>query len=126
MGRLRREGRSGLVRVFGRAQVALCERLGATFIKVGQIASTRGDLHPPELADELATLRDQVPPFPFADVQRVVETSLGRPLDAVYANFERELAAHRDGRLRRLRARSVASSTSCDAIPSRRARTRRW
>jgi len=93
MGRLRRDGRSGLVRAFGRAQVALCERLGATFIKVGQIASTRGDLLPPELVDELAKLRDQVPPFPFADVQRVVETSLGRPLDAVYANFEREPVA---------------------------------
>ena len=87
--RLRRDGRSGFVRAFGRAQVALCERLGATFIKVGQIASTRGDLLPPELVDELATLRDQVPPFPFADVQRVVETSLGRPLDAIYENFER-------------------------------------
>jgi len=93
MGRLRRDGRSGLVRAFGRAHVALCERLGATFIKVGQIASTRGDLLPPELVDELAKLRDQVPPFPFADVQRVVETSLGRPLDAVYANFEREPVA---------------------------------
>ena len=93
MGRLRREGRSGLVRAFGRAQVALCERLGATFIKVGQIASTRGDLLPPELVDELAKLRDQVPPFPFADVQRVVERSLGRPLDAVYAHFEREPVA---------------------------------
>ncbi len=93
MGRLRRDGRSGLVRAFGRAQVALCERLGATFIKVGQIASTRGDLLPPELVDELAKLRDQVPPFPFADVQRVVESSLGRPLDAVYANFEREPVA---------------------------------
>ena len=93
MGRLRRDGRSGLVRAFGRAQVALCERLGATFIKVGQIASTRGDLLPPELVDELAKLRDQVPPFPFADVQRVVETSLGRPLEAVYENFEREPVA---------------------------------
>ena len=93
MGRLRRDGRSGLVRAFGRAQVALCERLGATSIKVGQIASTRGDLLPPELVDELAKLRDQVPPFPFADVQRVVERSLGRPLDAVYAHFEREPVA---------------------------------
>ena len=92
-GRLRRDGRSGLLRAFGRAQVALCERLGATFIKVGQIASTRGDLLPPELLDELAKLRDQVPPFPFADVQCVVERSLGRPLDAVYANFEREPVA---------------------------------
>jgi ubiquinone biosynthesis protein len=86
--RRRDDGRSGLLRAAGRAQVALCERLGATFIKVGQIASTRSDLLPPELVDELATLRDQVPPFPFADVRRVVESSLGRPLEAIYADFD--------------------------------------
>ena len=86
--RLRGEGRSGLVRAFGRAHVALCHRLGATFIKVGQIASTRGDLLPPELVEELATLRDQVPPFAFEDARRVIETSLGRPLDALFARFE--------------------------------------
>ncbi|RIK98010.1 MAG: hypothetical protein DCC71_21305 [Proteobacteria bacterium] len=86
--RLRGEGSRGLLRAFGRAHVALCHRLGATFIKVGQIASTRGDLLPPELVEELATLRDQVPPFPFRDVRRVVETSLGRPLEEIFASFE--------------------------------------
>jgi ubiquinone biosynthesis protein len=86
--RLRGDGRSGLLRAAGRAQVALCERLGATFIKVGQIASTRGDLLPPELVDELATLRDQVPPFPFAQVRAVIESSLGRPLEEIYLRFD--------------------------------------
>jgi ubiquinone biosynthesis protein len=86
--RLRAEGRSGRVRAFGRAHVALCHRLGATFIKVGQIASTRGDLLPRELIEELSTLRDQVPPFPFAAARRVIEQSLGRPLDSVFASFE--------------------------------------
>jgi ubiquinone biosynthesis protein len=86
--RLRRDGRRGLVRALGRAQVALCHQLGATFIKVGQIASTRGDLLPPELVEELATLRDQVPPFPFEAARQVVERSLGRPLDAIFASFE--------------------------------------
>jgi ubiquinone biosynthesis protein len=61
--RERREGRRGSLRALGRAQVALCHRLGATFIKVGQIASTRGDLLPPELVEELAGLRDRVPGF---------------------------------------------------------------
>lgn len=86
--RLRGERRSGLLRAFGRAHVALCHRLGATFIKVGQIASTRGDLLPPEIVEELATLRDRVPPFPFAAAREVIERSLGRPLDAVFASFE--------------------------------------
>jgi ubiquinone biosynthesis protein len=91
--RLRRDGASGWIRALGRAQVALCQRLGATFIKVGQIASTRGDLLPRELVEELALLRDQVPPFPFADVRRVVESSFGRPLASIYATFEPEPVA---------------------------------
>lgn len=86
--RCRREGRNGWLRAFARAHVALCERLGATFIKVGQIASTRGDLLPPPIVEELARLRDQVPPFPFEQVREIVERSLGRPLEAVYARFE--------------------------------------
>jgi ubiquinone biosynthesis protein len=90
MWRLRHDVRGGLVRAFGRAQVGPCEQLGATFIKVGQITSTRGDLLPPEAVDEFPELRDQVPPFPFADVQRVAEPSLGSPLAAVDVNFERE------------------------------------
>ena len=63
--RLRGDGRSGLLRAAGRAQVALCERLGATFIKVGQIASTRGDLLPPELVGELASCATRYPPSLF-------------------------------------------------------------
>lgn len=86
--RLRRDGQRGLIRAVGRALVALCHRLGATFIKVGQIASTRGDLLPPELVEELASLRDRVPPFPFEAARRVIETSLGRPIEAVYATFD--------------------------------------
>lgn len=86
--RCRHEGRDGWLRAFARAHVVLCERLGATFIKVGQIASTRGDLLPPPVVEELARLRDQVPPFPFVQVRETVERSLGRPLDEVFARFE--------------------------------------
>jgi ubiquinone biosynthesis protein len=85
---LRAQGRRGLVRAGGRASVVLCHQLGATFIKVGQIASTRSDLLPPELTEELASLRDRVPPFPFEDARAVIEQSLGRPLDAIFARFE--------------------------------------
>ncbi len=86
--RFRRDGRNGTLRAFGRAHVALCERLGATFIKVGQIASTRGDLLPPPLVEELARLRDQVPPFPFAQVREAIERSLGQPLGALFSRFD--------------------------------------
>jgi len=75
-------------RAAGRGLVRLCTELGATFIKVGQIASTRADLLPPGLVRELATLQDRVPPFPFADVRRCVERELGRPLEEVYADFD--------------------------------------
>jgi ubiquinone biosynthesis protein len=89
----RRDGRDGLACAAGRAAVAVCTRLGATFIKVGQIASTRADLLPRPLVDELAWLRDQVPPFPFADVRRTIEADLGRPLDALFARFDPEPVA---------------------------------
>ncbi len=91
--RLRGTGRSALPRALGRALVRLCTALGATFIKVGQIASTRADLLPRALVDELALLRDQVPPFPFAAVRTTVESSLGRPLEDVFAEFEEEPVA---------------------------------
>ncbi|MED3757434.1 ABC transporter, partial [Geobacillus stearothermophilus] len=49
------------------------EELGPTFVKLGQIASTRPDLIPAPIISELEKLQDQVPPFPFADVRRIVE-----------------------------------------------------
>jgi ubiquinone biosynthesis protein len=75
-------------RAAARAYVGFATRLGATFIKVGQIASTRRDLLPPSVADELAALQDRVPPFGFAEVRRSVEAELGRPIDAVFARFD--------------------------------------
>jgi ubiquinone biosynthesis protein len=81
------------LRAMGRALVRLCTTLGATFIKVGQIASTRADLLPRPLVQELATLRDQVPPFPFADVRATIEQDFGRPLEALFADFDPEPVA---------------------------------
>jgi ubiquinone biosynthesis protein len=93
-GALRRQAPGEAVtRAAGRALVALCTALGATFIKVGQIASTRADLLPRPLIDELALLRDRVPPFPFAAVRATVEAELGRPIDGVFAAFEPPVAA---------------------------------
>src|SRR5436853_6741160 len=65
------------------------ERLGPIFVKFGQVLSTRRDLLPPDIADELAKLQDHVPPFDpqlaFAEVER----SLGRPLGELFATLER-------------------------------------
>jgi ubiquinone biosynthesis protein len=85
--------RERVARALGVALVDSGTRLGATFIKVGQIASTRADLLPRALVDELARLRDQVPPFAFADVRRTIEEELGRPLDALFTAFESEPVA---------------------------------
>jgi ubiquinone biosynthesis protein len=70
------------------------EKLGPTYIKLGQIISSGEGLFPPELVHEFRLLRDQVPAEPFALVRGVVEADLGRPLDAVFRSFdERPLAA---------------------------------
>ena len=83
-----RRGRDHLLRAMGRALVGFATRLGATFIKLGQIASTRGDLLAEPLRRELATLQDRVPPYPFHEVRRTIESELGQPLVAIYERFE--------------------------------------
>jgi ubiquinone biosynthesis protein len=74
-------------RAAGRVLVNLSARLGATFIKVGQIASTRGDILPRPLIEELQTLQDQVPPFPFEVVRTTIERELDRPLESLFVEF---------------------------------------
>jgi ubiquinone biosynthesis protein len=64
------------------------ETLGPIFVKFGQILSTRRDLLPLDIADELAKLQDQVPPFPSAAAVAEIERSLGRPLQQVFSVFE--------------------------------------
>ena len=69
------------------------ERLGPIFVKFGQVLSTRRDLLPADLADELAKLQDDVPPFPAEVARRLVEQAFGRPIDTVFASFEAEPVA---------------------------------
>ncbi|MEZ5703979.1 MAG: ubiquinone biosynthesis regulatory protein kinase UbiB [Burkholderiaceae bacterium] len=64
------------------------ERLGPIFVKFGQVLSTRRDLLPPDIADELAHLQDRVPPFSSAVAVATIERAFGRPLDAVFSHFE--------------------------------------
>ncbi len=65
------------------------ERLGPTYIKLAQIISAGEGLFPEELVSELKHCRDRVPPEPWDDVRRVVEEELGRPLEDVFATFDR-------------------------------------
>ncbi|WP_126443690.1 ubiquinone biosynthesis regulatory protein kinase UbiB [Sulfuricystis multivorans] len=69
------------------------ETLGPIFVKFGQVLSTRRDLLPDDLADELAKLQDQVPPFPSDEAIAVIELSFKRPLHEIFATFEREPVA---------------------------------
>ncbi|MCE7984704.1 MAG: AarF/ABC1/UbiB kinase family protein [Caldilinea sp. CFX5] len=64
------------------------EELGPTFIKLGQLLSTRPDLLPPETIAELKLLQDRVPPAPWDAVQPWLEAELGRPLEACFAAIE--------------------------------------
>jgi ubiquinone biosynthesis protein len=64
------------------------EELGPVFIKFGQMLSTRRDLLPEDIADELAKLQDDVPPFPEAQAMAIIEAGLGKPVDQLFARFE--------------------------------------
>lgn len=64
------------------------EELGPTFVKLGQIASTRPDLFPEEIIRELEKLQDQVPPFSFAEVREIVEQELGGEIEELFDYFD--------------------------------------
>jgi len=70
-----------------RLRLAL-EELGPIFVKFGQAVSTRRDLLPPDIADELAKLQDRVPPFPGAIARELIERAYGRALAEVFAGFD--------------------------------------
>ena len=64
------------------------EELGSTYIKLGQILSTRPDLVPADFVDELAKLQDEVPPFPFENVKAIIESEFGLAADEVFDQLE--------------------------------------
>jgi len=70
-----------------RLRLAL-EELGPIFVKFGQALSTRRDLLPDDIADELARLQDRVPPFPGSEARASLERSYRQPLSALFRHFE--------------------------------------
>lgn len=62
--------------------------LGATFVKLGQVMSSRPDLFSPEFIAEVATLQDRLPPFGYRAARRLIEEDLGRPLNDVFRSFD--------------------------------------
>jgi predicted unusual protein kinase regulating ubiquinone biosynthesis (AarF/ABC1/UbiB family) len=78
------------------------EALGPTFIKLGQLLSTRADLLPPAYLDALARLQDDVEPFAYAEVERIVQAEIGVRLSKAFVEFERQpLAAASLGQVHR-------------------------
>jgi hypothetical protein len=69
------------------------ESLGPIFVKFGQMLSTRRDLLPPAIAEELARLQDRVPPFPTEEALAQLHAAYGKPVDEVFARFDREPVA---------------------------------
>jgi len=89
-----------------RIRLAL-EELGPIFVKFGQALSTRRDLIPPDIADELEKLQDRVPPFPGAEARAIVERAYGRPVAEVFDAFdETPLAAASIAQVHAARLRS--------------------
>lgn len=64
------------------------EELGPTFIKLGQLLSTRPDIIPQEYAHELEKLQDEVSPFPFEEARDIIEEEFGQPLENFYLSFD--------------------------------------
>src|SRR5579885_1899711 len=74
----------------GRHLRDMLDELGPTFVKFGQLLSTRPDIVPPDIIVELRTLQDQVRPFAYADVERVIREDLGLPVERLFLEFDAE------------------------------------
>jgi ubiquinone biosynthesis protein len=86
----------------GRHLREMLDELGPTFVKFGQLLSTRPDIVPPDIVAELRSLQDDVRPFPFAQVREVVEAELGLTLEQAFLRFdERPIAAASIGQVHR-------------------------
>ncbi len=77
----------------GRHLREMLDELGPTFVKFGQVLSTRPDIVPPDIIAELRGLQDDVRSFPFEDVERVIREELGQPIERLFLEFDEEVLA---------------------------------
>jgi len=93
---------------FGERIRLVIEELGPTYIKIGQIASTRADIIPQDVLCELEKLQENVPPFSFEEVKGIIEEELGSPLEDVFSLFDEEvIAAASIGQVHRAQLRAT-------------------
>ena len=86
----------------GRHVREMLDELGPTFVKLGQLLSTRPDLVPPDIIAELRGLQDDVKPFPFTEVERVIAEDFNQPISRLFLEFEEQpLAAASIGQVHR-------------------------
>jgi ubiquinone biosynthesis protein len=86
----------------GRHLRDMLDELGPTFVKFGQLLSTRPDIVPPDIVAELRSLQDDVRPFPFSEVEQTIREDLGQPIERLFTEFdETPLAAASIGQVHR-------------------------
>ena len=103
----------------------MLDELGPTFVKFGQLLSTRPDIVPPDIIAELRALQDDVRPFPFADVERTIGEELGQPIERLFLSSTRSRSPpRRSARCIARRCRTAGRSSSRCSGRTRRARSR--
>ncbi|HEY8039801.1 MAG TPA: AarF/UbiB family protein, partial [Polyangiaceae bacterium] len=122
----REERRRAVAALRGRVLRRAMTALGATFVKLGQVMSTRPDLLEPETIDELRALQDRLPAFPAAKVRRILEEDLGAPVEERFAELDdAPIAAASVAQVHRARLRSGREVAVKVLRPDVRARVER-